>query len=194
LIVACLGTGCRFHFDERSDGGNGNSDRDARGDGTDTQGDADVDAPLIPFVSTIEAESGSVVAPFVFTSTGPETYVLDQNTAGQAGAGSLTFTVVIPASGDYYLLARVLTQDSMTDAFDVAFGPLGPFTFDTSECMYSGFWHWTAMRIDGTCSPLSARRTFTLLPGDTDLTFTSREGGSRFDKLVVTNDPSYAPP
>ena len=183
-LVLFTAAGCRFHFDPVA----GDSiDGDATTAG-DVLGDGLVDGTNVtPFTIYIEAESGLVASLFQLQSTGPETYAIDTNLAGETGPGSVSFTVRIFEAGDYYLWARVLTQDSTTDAFNVTFGSHGPFVYDTSECMFSGLWHWTRMRVDGTCVPLSAPRAFALQPGDTTLLVASREGGSRVDKLVVTN-------
>lgn len=182
-FVALVGlAGCRIYFDPLTDAG-------ASGNGDSAIADQRGDTPAA-YRADIEAESGLVTAPFSFMTAGPETFVVDGNTTGTNGGGSVSFNVVVPRAGTYYLWGRVLAPDANTDSFFVELGGTGAGLFVTSECAFSASWHWAPVR-GGTCPSLSGPRGFVLAAGDNSLDLTSSEGGSKLDRMILTDDPTF---
>lgn len=129
LAGLVLFAGCRIGFDPLTD---------ASAVGTGDSAPTRIDTFAGTFLSMIEAESGVVTTPFAIMTVIPETFVVDGNTVGTTGPGSIGFTVVIPTAGTYYVWARVLAPDSTTDSFFIEFGGTGAGLFVTSECVFLG--------------------------------------------------------
>ena len=173
--VGCAGCG-RFAFDARNDGG---------------------DVGTSPFIIQIEAESGFIVPPFRVeqdTMNPSIFFVVDGNTHGLSGGGSVSFTVKIPSLRSYYLWTRSRPFDETEDSFMMSLDGSPPVDFWTGDCVYGVDWHWNRWRNNNVqCPALGPTIGIDFTAGDRSIVFTSREGDSMLDQLLLTDDESYVP-
>jgi hypothetical protein len=185
VIIALAAAGCgRIAFDARGDGGDGNGSSDGR--------TADANPGLIE----IDAESGTVVAPFRIEEDGTSGvfYVIDGNSRGLTGpTGSAGYTITIQRDGAYFVWSRTRPLDSADDSFFISLDGGPAVDFITGDCGYSTGWHWGAWRSSMACPSLGGRISINYVIGDHTIDFTSREGESMIDRFILVDDPTYVP-
>jgi hypothetical protein len=138
---------------------------------------------------TVEAESGTLVAPMAMTT----------NTLASGGAyvsspiassGSVTYNVNIPATDTYVVWCRVLAADATSDSFTVLVDGTAADTFDAAENTWSPQSQWTVLNgRGGTTTPATLNpRTLALSKGAHTITFQGRDPNTVLDRLIITND------
>ncbi len=160
----------------------------------DAAGNVSTSTPIKTFVTTantytylrFESESGTLVAPVRSVSGGTGVYgggYLDTpagTTTGTASspAGTATFGVNIPAAGTWYLWVRMYGAGATTDSwFESVNGAARQQIVPTVQ----GQWQWVA------------GRSYTLAVGLSSVELGGREAQARADRILLTNDPTFAP-
>jgi hypothetical protein len=147
-----------------------------------------------PLYQYIEAEAGAIVAPMAVSADALASSSQYLATPTDS-AGSVTFTVTVPATGSYYVWAKILSVDAGSDSFYVSAdgGPID--VYDTAEGRWSGNWQWTKVNGRGsTGQALTLNpRVFTLAPGPHTFTFGGRDPNTKLDQVLITNDVSFVP-
>jgi hypothetical protein len=143
----------------------------------------------------LEAEAGTVVPPFealpdVGASGGA--FVLDGNPNGESGPGSATYTFSVPA-GTYYLWGRVRADSSAVDSFFVQVDGGEQIYYQSTDCAYTTAWTWAPVTAEFDCPNSAAVLPLPLTDGAHSVRFTSREGESAFDRLIIIDDPAFVP-
>ena len=147
-----------------------------------------------PFVLQVEAESGYLNGAM---TTGYDigafggTYI----TTTIENGGHATWTVTVPAAGNYYLWGRVLAPDGDHDSFFVNANADNEDVYDDGQGSWSPKWQWTVLNgRGGTGVPLTLDpRVLALSSGSNTVTFRGREVGSKVDRILLTNDPDFVP-
>jgi hypothetical protein len=147
-----------------------------------------------PLYQYVEAEAGVVVAPMAIAGDANASggqYVATQTDS----AGSVSFAVTVPATGSYYVWAKILSLDAGSDSFYVSLDGGPTDVYDTAEKLWSSSWQWTRVNGRGsTGQPLSLNpRIFTTTAGTHTLTFGGRDPNTRLDQILVTNDATFVP-
>ncbi len=133
-----------------------------------------------------EAESGALTDPMALgTDTGASAcrYV---SASGQTGA--VTYILDVPATGQYYLWARVKGTSWTANSFWVSWDGGMAIHYEVPQFGGQWAWGWDAVRlVDQAPSPTA------LNFGAHTLHVAAREPGARLDALVLTADASYTP-
>jgi hypothetical protein len=153
-------------------------------------------------VADLEAESGTLVAPFMVVSDPTASggaYVMDGNLPGITGDGSLTLAFSTPPAGDgadTFVRGRTRALNGSSDSFFVTIDSVPTQTWSTSACSFSPDWGmvYVSALVGGTvCSEVSFEPIpFQLAPGPHTLTLTSREGQSQIDRIWIQEWPADA--
>jgi hypothetical protein len=140
-----------------------------------------------PMYQYVEAESGTLIAPMAAFGSYVATPV--------DSAGSLSFTVAVPATGSYYLWGKILSVDAGSDSFYVSVDGGPTDVYDTAENLWSTSWQWTKVNGRGSTGQALALnpRIFTLTAGPHTFTFAGRDPNTKLDQVLVTNDVSFVP-
>jgi hypothetical protein len=141
----------------------------------------------------LEAENGTLTSPFVSASdskasAGKYAWVPNgegRNSKPENDAGTIVFTFDIPAAGDYAFWGRVLAKNGRDNSFFVA---VDNGDFAAWHVKKSTSWIWDSLK-HGSSSDL----VMYLEAGRHTLTIKQREDGTKLDKILITNDPSYVP-
>jgi len=137
----------------------------------------------------LEAESGTLAGPMITASNAAASsgrYVYSQS----ADAGTVTFRLDIPQTGDYVIWCRVLSTDAARDSFYVALDGGAEQIYRTVPETYSSQWQWSRVT-DGNNAEV---RIFNLARGAHTLRFRAREAFTLLDTLFATADLSFVPP
>jgi hypothetical protein len=147
-----------------------------------------------PFYQYLEAEAAAVAAPMAVASD-PLASGGQYVTTTTDSAGSVTFTVTVPATASYYVWGKVLAVDANSDSFFVSADGGATDVFDDAQNKWSPSWQWTVVNGRGTTgAPLTLNpRIFTLTAGTHTITFGGREVGAKLDQILVTNDATFVP-
>lgn len=147
-------------------------------------------APLTPtpWVLYLEVEQCEVVEPALRARD-----VLASDCAyveiQERDRGSITLTFTVPDDGNYYIWARVMGLDLLSNSFYFAIdgGVPGKYEFHPFHGLWT--WGWDRVHIEKECrtTPLI------LAAGTHTLTFSGREPGARLDAVIITDDSEYVP-
>ncbi len=143
-------------------------------------------------VLRLEAESGVIAAPMaVANDSGAFGGKSIATPTTDSGSGAWTFSA--PASGTYYVWARVKAVNPERDSFYVKMDSGSEDVFDTTDGTWSPNWVWRRLNgRAGTGKALTLNpRTFSLSAGSHTLTFRGRETQTQLDRVIVTNDPAF---
>jgi len=182
IVLACtlLGACGRLGFDE--------AELAAPTDGT--TGDGIDPRTLVPdhTVAVVEAEAGSLTAPFVIRSdpeASGDSYVFDDFfESGHASTGAAIYQVTLPATADYWIWVRARAPDTASDSFFISIDDNPRVDFDTSMPGISDpAWHWIAAAVPVDPFP---QRVFALTAGSHTIALTSRETWSTVDRIAIT--------
>jgi parallel beta-helix repeat protein len=124
-----------------------------------------------PFVLTLEAESGTIVAPMTVvndSSAGGGKYIVQTSSSG---AGTATYTITVPAGGNYQVKAKVRTTDASGDSVFVSWDGGANVAWELGAPWST--WTWRS----GPTQTLSA--------GTHTLRITHREPNVRIDRIEV---------
>jgi len=142
-----------------------------------------------------EAESGSITPLFRIEEDAANNlfYVIDGNSHGLGGAGSVGFTFEITRTGTYYLWTRTRSADLSEDSFFASFDGGAPFDFFAADCNFGPSWQWGAYRVALMCPNRGPITGIDLTAGLHTLVLSSREGDTKVDRLELLDDPSAVP-
>jgi hypothetical protein len=151
-------------------------------------------AAFVPYYQYVEAEAGTVVAP-MSVAIDPLASGGQYIATATASAGSVTIPVSVPATGSYYVWAKILSVDSNSDSFFVSADSGPTDIFDTAEGAWSTAWQWRGVNGRGPTGQVMALnpRIFTLAAGAHTLTFAGRDPNTKLDQVLVTNDGDFVP-
>ena len=162
----------------------------------DNHGSSDASSPDVPspIVAAFEAESGQLTALFATlpepTASG-SAYMLDGNPDGTTGPGQARYGFTIDGrSSSYHVWARTLAPDTASDSFFLQIDALSELDFTTSMCTPVAGWIWVPV-LDFSYS--TDPTVFALAAGAHTLVLRSREGQSKIDRFVITDDPAFVP-
>ncbi len=138
----------------------------------------------------VEAESGTIVTPMtVVTNTQAQRSVWTT----VANQGTVSYTVDIPKTDIYYLVAKVLVPNYANDSFFVSVDGQED-VFDAGEGRNSPDWQWVQLNGRSGGAPLTLNpRTLSLSQGKHTIVVRGREVQAGLDRFVVTNDRDYVP-
>ncbi|MEO8429180.1 MAG: choice-of-anchor Q domain-containing protein [Verrucomicrobiota bacterium] len=141
----------------------------------------------------LEAESGTLTSPMTLAAD-PLASGGQYVSSPVSGAGSVSYTVNIPAAGQYVIWCRVLASSSAHDSFFVSVDGGTEDVYDVAENTWSSHWQWSRVtgRAGGSALTLNPR-IFTLSGGAHTLLFRARDPDTRLDRLVVTGDVNFLP-
>jgi hypothetical protein len=141
-----------------------------------------------------EAESGTLHAPMVaaqsaLASSGQ--YILAPNGAGNIfdsalSGGYANYTFTVPEAGNYVIWGRVLAATGGDDSFYVSMDGGVYALWDT---VISTVWAWDQVNNRDVADPV----VYSLTAGQHTLIVKQREGGTKLDRLLITNDLQYVP-
>jgi hypothetical protein len=137
-------------------------------------------------VMFLEAEAGTLVAPMTLGSNpggGQHVYSPTHN------KGTLSLSIKVPVSGDYWVWCKVLSPDNQRDSFFVAADGGAEEVYNTSPNAWSSNWQWTRLNGDVT----GGERVFTWGAGTHTLVFRCRENSTLLDSLYITNSRDVTP-
>lgn len=139
------------------------------------------------FLWHAEAESGHIVWPMTpVWSPGASAcgYV-----HSDVRDGSVTFTIVVPADGDYHLWARAMGVEAYLNSFYVSFDAGEEFAYEIPSA--DGAWDWVWHPVHLKHGPV---HPFRLSAGAHTLRFRPREASARLDAVVLSGDNEFIVP
>jgi hypothetical protein len=143
---------------------------------------------VTPFFLTLEAEAAALVSPMTIAS--------DSNASGGlciastvSDTGLATFSIDIPAAGDYVVWCRVLSPTNWFDSFYVSADGGTEYVYATAQDRWTNAWQWSALVMDAGPAP----RVFQFAVGNHTVVFRGREPGTALDQIVITNDRGFVP-
>ncbi len=158
--------------------------------------DLGVDIAIAPVVADLEAED-CVITPAFSIVTDPSAsagqYVIDTNPNGATGPGSVTCTVTLTTSGDYFIWGRTFALDGGSDSLTMSLDGGSDLLFPTGQCNLGPQWRWAALQLGATCPENLTPSAISLAPGQHTIQMKSREGQSVIDRLRVSIVESYRP-
>jgi hypothetical protein len=138
------------------------------------------------FMQAIDAKSGQLTAPMAVQ----DSYI----TSPTPNEGTATYTFTVPADGEYMVWTRTYGLSPMEDSFHVSMDGGGEDIFDVGEWEGNhNKWRWLPlMGRDGRLPETMSPRYFILEKGEHKLTFRIRDKNTRLEKVIVTNDRTFA--
>ena len=134
-----------------------------------------------------EAEQGTIQAPM--------TVVWDEEASAcnyvyaPGRDGAVSYRVTVPATGEYWLWARVCGVEAYLNSFYVSFDGGAETAYEIKQFDGAwGVWGWEAVHEKH--EPVAP---FYLSAGAHTLRFRPREAQTRLDRLLLTDDPSAVP-
>jgi hypothetical protein len=109
-------------------------------------------------------------------------------------AGSASFNFYVPDAGNYIVWCRVFAPTASPTAMQASFfvavdgGPQD--IYDTTAGNWPNVWQWT--QVNGRTAGVNPR-IFTLAAGSHSIVFFGRASGSRVSRMIITEDPTFAP-
>ena len=144
-----------------------------------------------------EAESFTITAPLTAQSDGNasgQQYIAAPVGTNSTGAvpttGRATLSFTVPTAGAYKVWGRVSVLNNGQDSYWVAVNG-GSFT-NWNNIPIGVPYHWDDVH-NGAVSG-NPVVSFNLNAGSNTLVFAYREGGTRLDRVIITNDPGFVPP
>ena len=104
---------------------------------------------------------------------------------------SVSFTVNLPESGDYYLWARAMGLGWSDNSFFISIDDGQEFHYEIQPVGETE-WTWSWQRQPAPPPDYNEEPIF-LDAGEHTIRFKSREGNARLDRILLTNDAFYAP-
>lgn len=144
-----------------------------------------LNARLPPVVAILEAESGTVTAPFVVVGGSLSQPMETELSSG----GRAVYRFSVPSSGVYALTAMVNAPGESADSFfiNIDAEPADPFMiWDVSPLTVGPESRWVSWRGNGTFSSAEFNpKTFNLVAGEHSLIVVGREAGVSVDRFEV---------
>jgi hypothetical protein len=144
--------------------------------------------PQTPNMVTLEAESGSLTAPMVVTSSTtasggkyvqvPQGKGHNYSDSTKGGPGEVRFAISISQSGTRTLWAKTRAPDGASDSFYVTRN--GSLVSEWNA-PGSSTWKWNKVA------------TLSLSAGTVNLAFRQREDGTQLDQIILTTDANFTP-
>lgn len=135
-----------------------------------------------------EAEDGTFVTPMV---VGDDTEASGGKYAycpREWSSGTVTFTVDVTTTADYYLWVRVKGWNWTRNSFFIRMDDGDPLHYEIPQFSGEWAWGWDMVRpVD------QAPVVLSLEEGEHTLTFQAREANAGLDRLLLTDDPTYLP-
>ncbi|MCK5509952.1 hypothetical protein KAI65_00205 [Candidatus Parcubacteria bacterium] len=168
------------------------SDGDGFSDGTEYYGGYDAgDAEDMPVAEKIyfEAESGYIQHPMVATSDSTASsgrYIVMPDSSASGGYAEYIFDVASP--GNYIVWGLAIATSEYGDSFYVSMDYGEDIRWDVVPGYYN-IWGWDQAGSASNGDPI----IFYLDAGEHTLIVKQRERWTKLDKILVTNNPNYAP-
>ncbi len=143
-----------------------------------------------------EAENATIVGSFGFVddidvSGGRYVYSTVSCMGGwREDCPSLSFTLTVPAAGEYYICARAMGESWSSNSFyvDIDGQPSPPYQFEIPQAGDEWDWIWTIVHEDH-----QPETPVYWTAGTHTVRFWSREPDARLDVILITDDPSALP-
>ncbi len=147
----------------------------------------------------IEAETGSLVAPFQMyadTSAAGNKYIMVPSPNPELKQGKATYTFNITTSGTYVIWGRCIAPSGSADSFYLSVDSKPDVLWEPFQGQWKNYWSWDRVSDRGngsTAYPQYDPVYFVFTVGSHTLVITSRDEDTKLDKLLITRDMTYAP-
>jgi hypothetical protein len=147
----------------------------------------------------IEAEDGDLHWPFAIAGDNyayAGGYVLPAEEAGNRyepadDSGFAEYFFKVPETGDYHIWGRQMSTNTSSDSFFVSVDDQNEMAWHTKICD-DGNWAWdvVSLRHVDDVRDSSSPMVFRLEKGNHKLVVKHREGGTKLDRILITNQPN----